>query len=428
MSRLNEKRLADTRQKLYNQAKAIESRADDEKRELTPDECESIRNLLDAVDAHDELFNAPPATGGQIALMGQNGHDNAPRKPSGDIFDAGDGRHIRAFRKGEPLCQERPNVSAGELIQGILTNKNPDIFAKQTVSSDSGGGYLLTPQMGANVVDLARSASVAFRAGAQTLMMNTSEMTIARVTGDPTGYWRPETVKVTASSMAFDKVVLRPKTLAAIIPVSLELLEDLANAASVIQQTLANALGLALDQAILSGDGAGASPTGIRNHADVNTIASVGTPTNYDDYNNAIGDVYAANYQGDVSGLSWISSPRDVDLLSNLKTGISSDNTPLMMPERVKMLQHFQTTSVDTDEGSGSDESWSIIGDFSQCVVGMRTSGVNIRIASDGTVNDGSSDINATSQLMRHVVAYMRADVALLRPKWFTVLSGITVS
>ena len=138
--------------------------------------------------------------------------------------------------------------------------------------------------------------------------------------------------------------------------------------------------------------------------------------------------MYAANYQGDVSGLSWISSPRDVDLLSNLKTGISSDNTPLMMPERVKMLQHFQTTSVDTDEGSGSDESWSIIGDFSQCVVGMRTSGVNIRIASDGTVNDGSSDINATSQLMRHVVAYMRADVALLRPTWFTVLSGITVS
>ena len=34
---------------------------------------------------------------------------------------------------------------------------------------------------------------------------------------------------------------------------------------------------------------------------------------------------------------------------------------------------------------------------------------------------------NATDQLMRHIVAYLRADVALLRPTWFTVLSGITV-
>ena len=66
-----------------------------------------------------------------------------------------------------------------------------------------------------------------------------------------------------------------------------------------------------------------------------------------------------------------------------------------------------------------------IVGDFSQVVLGMRTNGVQIRITSDGIANDGSSDINATSQLLRWIIAYVRADVAVLRPDNFCVLSGV---
>jgi len=44
----------------------------------------------------------------------------------------------------------------------------------------------------------------------------------------------------------------------------------------------------------------------------------------------------------------------------------------------------------------------------------------------DGIANDGSSDINATSQLLRWIIAYVRADVAVLRPDHFTALTGVT--
>ena len=68
-----------------------------------------------------------------------------------------------------------------------------------------------------------------------------------------------------------------------------------------------------------------------------------------------------------------------------------------------------------------------LVGDFRQCLVGMRTSGINIEVLREGTVSDSSGDsFNATTQLLRHVRAYMRVDVALLRPTWFTVLSGVT--
>ena len=78
-------------------------------------------------------------------------------------------------------------------------------------------------------------------------------------------------------------------------------------------------------------------------------------------------------------------------------------------------------------KAGGSNESYSIVGDFSQLAFGMRTKGVVVRVLDSGTVTDGNSDSwNATSQLMRHVVVYLRADVAILRPTWFTVLTGIT--
>ena len=67
-----------------------------------------------------------------------------------------------------------------------------------------------------------------------------------------------------------------------------------------------------------------------------------------------------------------------------------------------------------------------IVGDFTQVVLGMRTRGIQIRVSADGIANDGSSDINATSQLLRWIIAYVRADVAVLRPDHFTALTGVT--
>lgn len=70
---------------------------------------------------------------------------------------------------------------------------------------------------------------------------------------------------------------MRPTTLAAIVPVSIELLKDAANAAQIIESALTSALSLKLDQAIMQGSGSESEPLGILNHDSVNTISSVGT-------------------------------------------------------------------------------------------------------------------------------------------------------
>ena len=89
-------------------------------------------------------------------------------------------------------------------------------------------------------------------------------------------------------------------------------------------------------------------------------------------------------------------------------------------------LQARYTTSLPITEGAGTESSM-VVGDFSQMLIGMRTRGVTIDVLDAGTAIDANSVTwNAADQVMKLVRAYLRADMALLRPTWFTVLSGVT--
>ena len=57
----------------------------------------------------------------------------------------------------------------------------------------------------------------------------------------------------------------------------------------------------------------------------------------------------------------------------------------------------------------------------------MRTTGVQLQILDSGSVTDSNAvSWNAATQMLKFIRVYLRADVALLRPSWFSVLSGIT--
>jgi HK97 family phage major capsid protein len=310
----------------------------------------------------------------------------------------------------------------------MLTGRRDDLSEPEMLamhgSSDTGGGYILSPSLSGMLIDLARANAVAFKAGCQTYPMESGEVNIARVATDPTAYWRAETVAVTSSAPVFSRVTLRAKTLACIVPVSIELLEDAANASSIIEDTIARSMGAALDLAILEGNGAGSQPIGVRNTSGINTCTSVGTPTDWAEASAAIGKILVANYNGDLSELSWIMDPVLAETYDNLKEGTT--NAPLEPTPWVRQVKRFITTTMPTTEGAGAEHSM-LLGHFPSCLVGMRTNGINIRILESGSATDSASVTwNAADQLMKLVVAYLRADVALLQPSWFTVLEDVT--
>jgi HK97 family phage major capsid protein len=381
----------------------------------------------------DELDNATPGSR-RIAEPTMPGHkpgDFASKRQPGSIMfkNMSTGEPIRGYRPGEMMSSD--DAPVGDVLRGILLNDFSElphnIQASLAGGSDTGGGYMLNPTLSTRFIDLARSASVVTRAGATTIPVPSNELHIAKLDTDPTAYWRPETGAITASKPTFGRITLRPKVVAAIVPVSVELLEDSANAGSAIETAIMGALGSALDTAALKGAGAASEPLGVVNDGNCNTIASVGTPTTYANISAAVADILTANYDGDIGSLSWIMHPVQGETYDNLVTGITNDNTPLQPTGWVSQLQRYITTTLSLNSGNSPNNYEMVVGDFSQMVIGTRNGGVRVGVLDQGTVTDSNSDTwNASTQLLRHIRAYMRVDVALLRPTWFTVLSGVT--
>ncbi len=426
--------------RLLDAARAIEQRADDAGRLMTNDE-EAEHQAY--VDRAQQLRAASTGGGGRRTTADPTGDDAGLVSPmawnatperrggTGMVFqDAATGEQHRAFAPGDQLSAPSDSVSVGRCILAAVTGRLEDLAPPERAALsgglDTAGGFMVNPAMGRQVIDLARAASVCMRAGASTIDMTTSELNLTRITADPTGYWRPETAAITASEPTFGRITLRPKTLAAIVPISLELLEDAADAPGVIEQTLQRSFAAELDRVALIGTGAESEPKGIRNHADVNAVATVGTPADYADVTSAVQQILAANYNGDVGKLAWVTHPRDGATYDGL---VDTTGQPLRPTPWAAQVQRYSTTSLPITEGAGSNESVSIVGDFEQLVYGMRTSGVRIRVLESGSATDSNSTTwNAASQLLALVVAYVRVDVALLRPTWFSLLSGITTA
>jgi hypothetical protein len=138
----------------------------------------------------------------------------------------------------------------------------------------------------------------------------------------------------------------------------------------------------------------------------------------------AIGKILVANFNGDLSELSWMMDPVIAETYDNLRE--ATTNAPLTPTPWVAQVQRYVTTSMPTTEGAGAEHSM-LLGHFPSCLVGMRTNGINIRILESGHATDSASvEWNAASQLMKLIVCHLRADVALLQPSWFTVLEDVT--
>ena len=248
-------------------------------------------------------------------------------------------------------------------------------------------------------------------------------MTIASVASDPTAHWRHETIAVPASGVTFSAINLVPKTLAVVVPLSVEFLEDAPNLPSLLENVIASAFALKIDRAGLYGIGAAAQPWGVLNWPGTNEIPTVGTPSDYSDVSQAITKIYEANFPGDPSSLAWIASPRDLGTYDALVS--SSDDQPLQPTPWASKLQKYSTTSLEAAAGATS----MVIGDFSQVLFAMRSNGITFEVLREGTVKDvDATEWNATSQLLVHLRAYMRLDTAVIKPQFLTKLTGVTAA
>ena len=310
-------------------------------------------------------------------------------------------------------------LSVGRTIRGVLTGRWEGAEAERRAMGTTigtAGGYLIPDPIASNVLDLARNASVIVRGGATTIPMANQNLTVVRVLTDPTAAFRGEGVAITESDGTFGAINLHAHSLAALVRVNNELLDDAPMFAATLDQQLASALALKLDYAALYGTGAG-QPLGLRGTDGVNEL-SMGTNglamPDYDDVLDLIQNIEEANG----AAITAVMAPRTRTKLAKLVTGISGDLGKLTPPAEWSALRRLVSNQVSITETQGSSTAAStmFLGDFSQMAVAIRQ---------DITIEATRAADTAFSKNQTLVRAIMRADIAVFRPTHFGRLIGI---
>ena len=258
---------------------------------------------------------------------------------------------------------------------------------------------------------------VLIRAGARTVPMESKTLRLARLDTDATVAFKAENAAITDSDPTFAAVDLSAKTIVGLTKMSLELAQDSVNADEIVMRSLTGAMAVAIDQAGLTGDGAGSNPTGVLNFTGRNQVLSIGTPTNYDFIVNGINELLVDNVRLDSIGAA-VMSPRTWTTLANLKTGIASDNTPLPKPEAMADMPFFVTTSVPDNLGASSPPNESVVfnANWADLLWGIR-SDITVRVLSERFLGDN---------LQVGILVYARVDFQPTHVESFVTLEGIT--
>jgi HK97 family phage major capsid protein len=388
---------------------------------------EAVRLAKAVTAAHGQYTAALEAKGsgpdGRQPGMGNGlpfpGQADGTRSP-GDVVALKPAERMAPFMgAGAPAGD---GIGMGSFLKGVVLGDwsgAPNGFqAAMSVGNDASAGYVVPSRLAGTIIDKARNLTTVIRAGALSVPMDTNTLTIARLATDPTAAWKVENAPGIESAPGFEAVILRARTLVALVKGSVELFEDASDIQGTVDNEFAQVLALELDRAALRGSGAAGEPLGLLNQTGVTVTASVGAPASYiafaDTPTRTLREANAAE------PFAFISSPRTFTKLESLVTGIAGDLTRLRPPPAWDAYQKYNTNQVPINLGAGTNETEAYVGDFSQMLIGIRT---NLVIEASRVAGDSSS--SAFSNLQIWLRAYLRADIGLAHPNHFNVLTGV---
>ncbi len=261
--------LRQKRAAILSEARSILDVAINEKRQNTPEEVAAFdakhaeaRGLLETIERAESQARLEAATaqpvGGADPSMSDRAIDARKKEPGHGIADA-----IRCAA----YAKNNGGVRAAA-VYAEETLKNPELARALGASTGAGGGFAVPSILSTEFIEYLRPASVVRAAGPRILPMPNGNLSIPRVTGGASATYLGENTNITATQQTFGQVKLTAKKLAALIPISNDLIRY-ANPMTdgVIRQDLVLSVAQAEDLNFLRGDGTQFAPKGMKNWA-----------------------------------------------------------------------------------------------------------------------------------------------------------------
>lgn len=286
----------------------------------------------------------------------------------------------------------------------------------------SDGGYLVPEEFGQEIIPLLQAQAVIRKIGARMVPMSSNVMNMPRQTAASMASYIGENTNIQVSQPAFGNLKLSAKKLAALVPISNDLIRDASTQADqFVRDDIITALALKGDWAAMYGTGTGDEPLGLKNTPDVE-MRSVGAAVDGDVLASVIGSIMQANVAFLRPG--WIFNGIMWSKIYNLKT---TTGQYLFRDEmnQGKLLGYPYQVSNQIPVSADTNKTTDIFfGDWAEFMIGE-----NMRIAVDASTEAayvvGGNLVSAYSLDQTIIRAIERHDFGARQPKAFIVLTDV---
>lgn len=304
----------------------------------------------------------------------------------------------------------------------------------------TGGGFLVPVEFSQDVIELLRASGVVRSLSPMTIPMPSGSVKVPRITGGVTAAYIGENTNATKSEVATGQLTLTFKKLAALVPISNDLLRySSPSADSIVRDDAVRSISAREDLAFIRGTGVDGTPQGLKsliNGANkLNANSSVSLAQTTEELGTLMQYIMDANItliiqQGATGGVDvrpgWIFSPRTWRYLTTLQT------TTGAYAFREEMLRgtlwgfpYRVTTQVPSNLGSGANESEVYFGAFAHAVIGEAL-GLTVDASQEAAYHDGTAVVAAFSQDQTVIRVLAEHDFALRHDKAFSMLEQVT--
>lgn len=356
------------------------------------------------------------------------------------ISSDGDNGWMKTFRNASArsvnreLPEKLKGIGAARFVRALAfgqgSAEKAAFFAKKVWDDDLGdqvvksleagtftsGGFMVPPEFLPDIIDLLRSRSIVRRAGPRILPMDSGTLTLRRQTQASTATYIGESEDITKTQPAGGQIVMTAKKLAAIVPISNDLLTYTSSPAAdeFVRDDLIQVIAIREDQAFLRDDGLENKPKGIRFWAAVSNVSATNgtSATNIEeDFKDLINDLEG----NDVPMIRpvWFMNPRSKNHLVNLRDA----NGNLIFPEvrganpTMYGWPVFVSTNIPVNLGAGTESEIYFV-DMNDAVIG-EASGLIIAVDSSASYVENSTLVSSFARDETVIRAIQRHDFAM---------------
>lgn len=290
------------------------------------------------------------------------------------------------------------------------------------------GGFIVPVEYSTEIIEYLRAQAIVRRMKPTVMPMPTGTITIPKLAGGAAAGYVGENQNISNTQQTFGSLTLTYKKLAALTPVSNDLIRFATPSAdTIVRDDLVAAMAVREDLAFLRGDGTANTPRGIRNWIPSGNILTMTGSVTLATVTYDLGRLILALKNNNIPMIrpGWMFAPRVEMYLMTLQT--STGNYAFrdeMLQGKLWGLPYATSTQIPTNLGGGTESEVYMV-DFRDVVLG-ESEQIILDVSQEAAYYDGSQVIAAFSQDQTVIRAMSMHDLGMRHDASAAVLTGVT--